>query len=308
MDPLCHTLVAGCLGQSGLKRRTGLGMATLVIAANLPDLDILAIFAGRNLEFRRGWTHGVLAILVWPFLLAGLLWLWDRLRPRPDRAPVRLEALLLLSAIGVLTHPFLDFLNNYGMRWLMPFRDRWYYGDTLVIVDLWLWGSLAAGIWLARLRERAGRPDPGRPARLVLAVATAYIGLMMMSTIAARADVGRQLGAPFRFMVAPVFLTPFAKQVVVDEGATYRIGHYRWGNSPSLRFDLSLPKGGDSVAAAAISKSRSGRAFLHWARFPVFREERRGDSVVIRVHDLRYVDDRGESWAAVEATMPARVP
>jgi inner membrane protein len=34
------------LGETGLKQRTALGMATLIIAANLPDVDMLAYLDG----------------------------------------------------------------------------------------------------------------------------------------------------------------------------------------------------------------------------------------------------------------------
>ena len=49
----------------------------------------------------------------------------------------------------MLSHPFLDWLNNYGVRLLMPFSDRWFYGDTLFIVDPWLWLILGGGVMLA---------------------------------------------------------------------------------------------------------------------------------------------------------------
>ena len=62
MDNLCHTLVGAAIGQAGLKRRTGLGMATLMIGANFPDIDVVAVPLGHSLEFRRGWTHGVPAL------------------------------------------------------------------------------------------------------------------------------------------------------------------------------------------------------------------------------------------------------
>ena len=39
MDNLTHSLVGAVLGQLGLKKRTGLAVPTLVIAANLPDID-----------------------------------------------------------------------------------------------------------------------------------------------------------------------------------------------------------------------------------------------------------------------------
>jgi inner membrane protein len=34
------------------------------------------------------------------------------------------------------------------MRWLSPFSDRWTYGDTLFIVDPWLWLLLGGGLFL----------------------------------------------------------------------------------------------------------------------------------------------------------------
>ena len=42
MDNICHTLVGAAMAEAGLKRRTALGSATLMIAANFPDVDVLA--------------------------------------------------------------------------------------------------------------------------------------------------------------------------------------------------------------------------------------------------------------------------
>ncbi len=44
-------------------------------------------------------------------------------------------------------------MNNYGMRWLMPIEERWFYGDTLFIVDLWIWTTLGGVVFLARERR-----------------------------------------------------------------------------------------------------------------------------------------------------------
>jgi inner membrane protein len=67
---------------------------------------------------------------------------WDRyvrLKRTPDAAPARAGPLLALTALAVLTHPTLDWLNNYGLRWLMPFDGRWFYGDALFVIDPWFW-------------------------------------------------------------------------------------------------------------------------------------------------------------------------
>jgi len=156
MDNVCHSLMGAALGKAGLARRTTLGMSTLVIANNLPDVDA-AVFATNTLvmSFRRGWTHGVLAQALLPLALAGTMAAYDRLvvRTRANAPPpAKAGELVLLAYVGVLAHVFMDFLNSYGVRLLMPFSNRWFYGDALYIVDPWMYLVLGAGWWLARRR------------------------------------------------------------------------------------------------------------------------------------------------------------
>ena len=154
MDNVCHTLVGAAFGEAGLKRRTRFGSATLMIAANLPDLDVL-VFATDvpSVAFRRGWTHGTVAQLLLPIALTAIMVALGRARPaRYDATPVRVGALLLLSYVGVLSHVGLDLLNTYGIRLLMPFDGRWFYGDAVFIIDPWLWLALGVGLWYARRR------------------------------------------------------------------------------------------------------------------------------------------------------------
>src|SRR5690606_12985534 len=60
----------------------------------------------------------------------------------------RAGPLLGVTTLAVLTHPTLDWLNNYGMRWLMPFDGRWFYGDALFIIDPWVWLALGGLLFL----------------------------------------------------------------------------------------------------------------------------------------------------------------
>jgi len=157
LDPITHTLTGGALAAAGLRRATPLAAAALVIGANVPDVDVVAHLGGdyASLAHRRGWSHGILAIVVWPFVVCGLLLAWDRLirRRRTGVIPARAGPLLAVAALGVVSHPLLDWLNNYGMRWLMPFDDRWFYGDAWFIVDPWVW--LALGGVLCLMHSRA---------------------------------------------------------------------------------------------------------------------------------------------------------
>jgi inner membrane protein len=156
MDPLAHTLAGAALAEIGLARTTRLATATLIIGANLPDVDAISRFWGEDAErsFRRGWTHGVLAMIVLPLLLAGTMLLIDRWRGGTERA--RGGVLLALACISVWSHPLLDWLNTYGIRLLMPFDGTWFYGDALFIVDPFLWLALGTAVMLAHSRTPLG--------------------------------------------------------------------------------------------------------------------------------------------------------
>ncbi len=159
MDNLAHTLVGAALAETGLKRTTALATPTLLIAANLPDIDALAGLVGEDfsLFFRRGWTHGVLAWAILPLVLVAIMLAWDRWvrrRRDPGAEPVDLPAIVGLSYLGLLTHPFLDWLNTYGVRLLMPFDGQWFYGDTLFIIDPWLWLLGVSSVILVHSRSK----------------------------------------------------------------------------------------------------------------------------------------------------------
>ncbi len=114
------------ISKAGAQRSTPLATATLVVAANAPDIDMVAYTHGPYfaLAFRRGLTHGIPAMMVLPLLVAGVILSWDRWvrrRRRPDAEPARPGMILLLSVVGLLTHPVLDWMNTYGMRWWLPF-------------------------------------------------------------------------------------------------------------------------------------------------------------------------------------------
>jgi inner membrane protein len=162
LDNLTHALVGAALSKAGLERRTPLATATLVLAANAPDIDVFAYANGPyfGLAFRRGITHGVPALVVLPVVVGGLVLAWDarvRRRRSPDAPPARPTWVFALAVLGLVTHPLLDWMNNYGMRWWLPFDGRWSYGDTLFIIDPWLWLALGGAVYFSRTWPRRGR-------------------------------------------------------------------------------------------------------------------------------------------------------
>lgn len=314
MDPVCHTLVGLGLGHAGLKRRTPLALTTLALAANAPDIDI-GVLATDTLAvyFRRGWTHGPPAMIVLPIALTGLMLLADRWRRRrhPDAPPAVPRELLLLAAIGTWTHPLLDYMNSYGIRLLMPFSGRWFYGDALYIVDPWLYLMLGGGVWAAWRASRAGR-DGRRPARIALAAAVAYIALMYGSNLWARAAVADGLaraGRPgARFMVTPVAVNPLRREVLVDLGDRYEKGFLVFAPAPVFRpAGYGLEVNADHPAARAAAETPLARQYLTWSRFPFFVVTEGAAGTEVILNDARYSDPSGTyGWAGLRVPVAAQ--
>ncbi len=186
MDPLTHTVVGASLAQTRCGR-VPLGTATLVIGANLPDIDAATYFLDGQLAlgFRRGWTHGVLAMALLPALLGWVMHRVDLFRCRrdPTATPVSRGRLMALSYLSVLSHPALDWLNTYGVRLLMPFDGRWFYGDSLFIIDPWVWLLLGTAVVLAH----SGSPAQASGWIVLGAIATALVTGFPGIPLAARA-------------------------------------------------------------------------------------------------------------------------
>lgn len=283
-------------GEAGLKRRTRFGNATLMIAANLPDVDVLAFATSiPAVALRRGWTHGIVAQALLPVLLTGIVLLAARLRPARDGGPpARVAGLLLLSYIGVLSHVSLDLLNNYGVRLLAPLNWRWFYGDAVFILDPWLWLTLGLGVHLSRRRASS---SPSRaavgPARIALGVAAVYIAGMCLSARTAREEVIEawrvtRASEPRGVMAGPVPVSPFQREVIVDAGDHYATGRFAWWPR-RVAFDGGVTAKNDTDPAVARAREAPHiRAFLVWARFPFWTVEPGPDGTRVTVSDMRF--------------------
>jgi inner membrane protein len=279
LDNLTHSLTGALLGQMGLKRLSGRAMATLVIAANIPDIDAVSTILGReSLAIRRGITHGPIATLLLPILLTGLVLAWDRWRPLKQGPPVRPGMLLLLAYIGTLSHPALDWLNSYGIRLLEPFSSEWFAGDTLFIIDVWIWAALIAGFWISRRREKAGG-NSRRPAWIGFSAISAYI--FANGLITSRAEslgyeaLHKAAGVAPELVVANPQPVTFWKRAVLWRGSGLggRLDYDAFRDPDGILFE------GDPILlkmdhpALAASRTRADvRAYLFWSRMPIVIE------------------------------------
>ena len=158
MDNLTHTLVGATLAKAGLERLSPYATTVCVVAASAPDIDVLTRFGGPwfALEHHRGITHSILGTLILGLLLPLFVFLIEKISARLFHAQprIRLRGLIVASLLACATHPLLDWLNSYGVRPLLPWNRRWFYGDILFIFDPWFWLVLGSAAFLLTARTR----------------------------------------------------------------------------------------------------------------------------------------------------------
>ena len=159
MDNLTHSLVGLAAAKAGLERLSPRTTVLCIVAANAADLDVVTLVFGdrwTTLKYHRGLTHSIIGTVCLAFIIPILFYLAEmavaRLRTRPLQ--VNLTGLLVASLIVSATHPLMDWTNNYGVRLLMPWSPRWFYGDLVFIVDPFLWALFGGALFLLTSKTR----------------------------------------------------------------------------------------------------------------------------------------------------------
>jgi inner membrane protein len=297
MDNLTHSLAGWVLAETGLKRRTRKGLPALILAANMPDIDVFFGWAPwAPLAMHRGFTHGLVGgVLVLPPVLAGLLWLLDRWQLRRGKGfelPMHFGWLVALCYLGAVTHPLLDMQNTYSVQLLSPLSDRWFHTDGLFILSPLLDVMLIVGIWLSRRRWKRGRAHAGSPALIGAGAAVAFIlaniGISAMAVRALRH--GTPAANPDRVFAGPEPIAFWRREVIWRENGMIGAGRFDpfgagsiTGRLPPFADNMNEP-----VVRRGIAASSEIRDFLDWSQLPIAQVKREGCAVTVNFGDARY--------------------
>src|SRR4030095_5439800 len=160
MDNVTHSLVGLVASKAGLERLSPRATVVCILAANAPDADIAALLFGDRwtyLHHHRGITHSIVGSLVLALFIPLAFYLVDHLLAaiRKRQPSIRLQGLLAASLVVSSTHSVMDWTNNYGIRFLLPWSSRWFYGDLVFIVDPFIWLLLGSACFLLTSKTRA---------------------------------------------------------------------------------------------------------------------------------------------------------
>src|SRR6266478_5248634 len=184
MDNIAHSLVGLTSAKAGLDRLSPYATAVCVISANAADADFVSLLGDRwtLLQYHRGITHSVVGTIAIGIVIPALAYAIERIVSSiRQRAPrIRFRGLLLASMVAAATHPLMDWTNNYGVRPLLPWSGRWFYGDLVFIVDPYIWLVLGGAAFLLTSNRRlkiVGWSVLGIAATLLILVGPAQRGL-----------------------------------------------------------------------------------------------------------------------------------
>jgi inner membrane protein len=315
VDNLTHTLTAVALSHAGLRRKTRFATLTLMVAANLPDLDLVSRLWGSvaYLKYHRGFTHSILGVSLLAFLLAwSIYFVGGKAKPKPG-PPLSLRWLLILAWIGTASHLLMDFTNSYGVRPFLPFNPRWYAWDIMFIFDPLLLLLLCLGLGLPTLlrlvSEEVGA-SKSRPAWGAVLSLCALLFLWGLRDLAHRRVLGfleahnYSEQEPLRVGAFPSPINPFAWTGVVETDTTYAVlPANALEDDVDPRSALQFHKPEASPALDAALRTRTGRIFMDFARFPWARAEENEEGFDVQMRDLRFYTNYGASGFLAEIEM-----
>jgi inner membrane protein len=330
LEPVTHFLTGACLARTGLNRKTALATATMTLAAEAPDLDVLGRLRGPAFGFahHRGFTHSFLGVLLVAAIVVGVVYLVWRLRGRrlnDPTLPPRWGLLFLYACLAGLSHILLDFTNNYGVRPFWPFFEKWYSWDIVFIFEPILFTFLVLGLvvpgFVGLIDREIGVRSRGPRGRL--AATLALCGVMLLwglrdfehrravSALAARTYQGAD---PVRVSAYPTMSDPFRWYGVIETRTFFAL-------APVSTFDLEVDpedrleiryKPEETPITLAAKKSYLGRVYLDWATYPITETETLEPpqaGYVVHFQDLRFAQlpnlfsRRGEPRRALGAAV-----
>lgn len=305
MEPVTHILTGACLARAGLNRRAAYATATMAIAAEFPDIDTLWGYIGGpvvGFQHHRGFTHTFLGLPIEAGLIVAGVYAVHRIRQRragsvPPKAPVRWGVLYGFALIALLSHIFLDFTNNYGVRPLSPFNPRWYAGSFVFIFDPVLFCLLLMAFLLPPLFALIGSEvGSRRPAFRGRGWAIASLLLIAcwwsvrfvehhkavtlaeaQSRVVSADGSPRAFALPNRVLANPDPLSIFRWHIVSDFGGFYQLAETDTLNGSLTPAQDIYPKPAITPVIAAAAAAPLGRAYLDWSPVPMLSVSLPGD-------------------------------
>ncbi len=297
------------MGRAGLNRKSALATLTVTLAAEVPDLDVLARVRGPAFAFahHRGFTHSFLGVPIDAAVVVGfvyLIWLLRGRKVKDPNLPPRWGMLFFFACLAGLSHLLLDFTNNYGVRPFWPFWEKWYSWDIVFIFEPIMFTCLLLGLIVpglfALIDTEVGARRRGPRGRIAATVALiAVVGLWIVRDYEHRRavnalDACTYNGAePVSVGAYPDLWNPFQWYGVVETTNFFALAPVdSTGPEVDPEGEMQIRyKPEETAITLAAKRSYLGRVYLSWARYPITQTETLDSGecgYIVDFQDLRF--------------------
>ncbi|MEK4487139.1 metal-dependent hydrolase [Psychrobacillus sp. FSL H8-0484] len=249
-------------------------IAGTIIGSQAPDIDTVLKLRNNAVYIRhhRGITHSIPAVLLWPLLISGVLWL---IIPEAN-----FLHLWLWTFLAVFLHVFVDIFNSYGTQALRPFSKKWVALGVINTFDPIIFGIHVVGLLLWMFGF-----NPVTTFLIMYVVIVVYYISRFAVQSAVKNSVKHTLPDAEEIIVAPT-MKFFQWRVAAISDKHHYVGR-AYGRSITIydKFDrVPLP---ETALVKAALKDRNLSAFTSFS--PIFRWE---ITKFEHIHEVRLIDLR----------------
>ncbi|HTS64304.1 MAG TPA: metal-dependent hydrolase [Candidatus Acidoferrales bacterium] len=299
MDNLTHTAVALFLSRIGPGRWSPRATAVILIAANLPDIDVVTGLAGAAtyLRFHRHLTHSLAAMPLMALAAVAIVRF-------AGRKPLVWRGAFFAALLAVASHLALDWTNVYGARLLLPFSSAWLRLDTTAVIDLWIWAACLLGIAAPFLGRLVGSEITSGSIRVrhhgrgwawfVLALVLLFDctrGALHSRAVSALISRLYQDAVPVRAVAVPDPVNPLRWRGLVETADAWAVEDLNLATDPGAAPVTYFHKPEAEPAIDAARRSPVFQQFLSFSQCPLWRVTPypgRENARLVEVFDLRF--------------------
>ena len=250
-------------------------IAGTIIGSQAPDIDTVLKLKNNAVYIRhhRGITHSIPAVLLWPLLISGVLWL---IMPSADWLH-----LWLWTFLAVFLHVFVDIFNSYGTQALRPFSRKWVALGVINTFDPIIFGIHVIGIFIWLFGA-----DPVTTFLIMYGIIAVYYIIRFAVQAAVKNCVKKTIPDAEEIIIAPTIR--FLTWRIAATSSTHHYVGRAYGRSVTIYDKFERTPMPDTPLVKAALQDKNLSAFISFS--PIFRWEiSKFDNILeLRLIDLRY--------------------
>lgn len=278
MDPITHGIIglgiAALSGQS-IDIANPITLGT-VIGAMSPDIDIIVKYWGdyEYLKHHRGFTHSVFGIIGLSTAISiGLSLIFNE---------YSFFSIFIWTLLGTMSHTIFDALNSYGVRPFLPFTNKKYLANILMLYDPFI-TVLCLGLAFTNV-EREIKATASAILLLAYILFRVLVKKRANRVICSKHCIDKENNNIF---ILPAMMNFFKWDFIIDTDKLNIVGQYNFLTN-KIKVRKELIKESHNLINQAY-KTKLGRYFSEFTPITHVEVLEQDKDTILKITDLRYL-------------------